>query len=74
MMNLIVIALSLTTGAPAKSMSACMTVHQQVNGDFAVRYTTAGRSTHARNKWDTTRIASDEGNNGIGPRVERKSF
>lgn len=73
MMNLIVIALSLTTGAPAKTIASHMTVTQPRAGSYQVTYSSE-HSKKAHNDWDRLGFSADEGNNGKLPTIAKKSL
>ena len=72
MFNLILIMLSLTSGS-TKELPTHMTIKQAPDGAFIASYST-DHSKHARNKWDTTRLAADEGNNAQAPVTSIKHF
>lgn len=72
MLNVIVIALSLTTGSPAKSVPSLNVTHENADGSYTVQYHNPG-TVKARGH-NAARFTADEGNNGVMPLVVAKRF
>jgi hypothetical protein len=76
MLNLIVIALSLTMGPDAAQhvKSHTLTI-QNSDGSYTVRYSNEKSAIGSHNRtWERGRFAADEGANGEGPAIVRKSL
>ena len=73
MLNLIVIALSLTSGNGGASVASHTLTHQNSDGSYTVRYSSEHSAIAKRNRtWERGHFAADEGANGEGPAITAK--
>lgn len=70
--NIVVIALSLTNGAPSHKVSSHMTVEQTNGHEYVVTY--SSEHSHYAPKRNVAAFQADEGNNGVMPTLEHKSL
>lgn len=73
MINLIVIALSLTTGTPAKMVASNLHISETRDGAYVMRVSNPGTLKHTPRAWEQPQVfRSDEGYDGTGPAIANK--
>lgn len=70
--NIVVIALSLTNGAPSHKAPSHMTVEQTNGHEYVVTY--SSEHSHYAPKRNAAHFAADEGNNGSLPLTTHKAL
>lgn len=70
--NIVLIALSLTNGAPSHKVSSHMTVEQTNGHEYVVTY--SSEHSHYAPKRNAAHFTADEGNDGSMPAVIHKSL